>query len=335
MAQHKPRRPGAVRGGRKGPIKGSGGRGRRALEGKGPTPKAEDRPYHAAAKKKVAREHSRGAELSASRRPRQAGSRQGQAPQGRGRSRDESEILSGRNSVLEALRARVPASVLYVVARIESDDRVRSSLSLAASSGIPVLEITRSEIDRLVGRDAVHQGVALKVPPYNYVHPTHLLDEVLSRGELPLLTALDGVTDPRNLGAIIRSAAALGGQGVVVPQRRSVGVTAAAWKTSAGSAAHLPVAMTANLTQTLKAFQKRGLFVVGLTGDVNLSVSDMDFADEPLVLVIGGEGKGLSRLVRETCDALVSIPMRPSVDSLNAAVATGIALYEIARLRSR
>ena len=129
-----------------------------------------------------------------------------------------------------------------------------------------MLEVMRPELDRLAGFDSVHQGVALKVPPYEYAHPMELLDKVDSRGQIPLLVALDGITDPRNLGAIIRSVAAFGGQGVIVPQRRSVGLTASAWKTSAGAAARTPVAMATNLTQTLKEFKKRGVFVLGLDG---------------------------------------------------------------------
>ena len=152
------------------------------------------------------------------------------------------------------------------------DDRVREALKIATNRGIPMLEVMRPELDRLTGQDAVHQGIALKVPPYEYAHPIELLDEVLARDETPLLVALDGITDPRNLGAIIRSAGAFGGQGVIVPQRRSVGVTASAWKTSAGAAARMPVAMAPNLTQTLKALKERGVFVLGLDGGGDVSL---------------------------------------------------------------
>ncbi|MCA0422781.1 MAG: glycoside hydrolase family 15 protein, partial [Proteobacteria bacterium] len=126
--------------------------------------------------------------------------------------------------------------------------------------------VTRPELDRMAGFDGVHQGVALKVPPYEYAHPQDLLENVLEKGDTPLLVALDGVTDPRNLGAIIRSTAAFGGQGLIIPQRRSAGVNSAAWKTSAGAAARIPVAMASNLTTTLKEFKKQGVFVLGLDG---------------------------------------------------------------------
>ncbi|WP_349867532.1 23S rRNA (guanosine(2251)-2'-O)-methyltransferase RlmB [Leifsonia sp. WHRI 6310E] len=325
-------RGGAVRKGRKGAQVGSGGNGRRALEGKGPTPKAEDREYHVAHKAKVLRE--RAAAKQAGRGGRDAAPRGASGAARRAKSGDESEIVTGRNSVLEALRARIPATTLYIAARVEMDDRMKEILSIATGRGIPVLEIMRPELDRLAGRDAVHQGVALKVPPYEYAHPGELLDLTLRKGETPLFVALDGITDPRNLGAIIRSTAAFGGQGVIVPQRRSVGMTASAWKTSAGAAARTPVAMAANLTQTLKAYKQAGVFVLGLDGGGDLSLPGLSFADRPVVIVVGSEGKGLSRLVTETCDAVVSIPISDATESLNAGIAVSVTLYEIAKLRA-
>ena len=149
-----------------------------------------------------------------------------------------------------------------------------------------------------------------------------------------MFVALDGVTDPRNLGAIIRSATAFGGHGIIVPQRRSVGVTAAAWKTSAGAAARLPVAMASNLNQAIKNFKERGVFVIGLDGGGDISLPQIDIADRPLLIVVGSEGKGLSRLVTENCDVIVSIPIGTATESLNAGIATSITLYEIAMRRS-
>ncbi|BDZ44845.1 23S rRNA (guanosine(2251)-2'-O)-methyltransferase RlmB [Naasia aerilata] len=328
MAERKGR-PGAVRKTSKGPKVGSGGQGRRSLEGKGPTPRAEDRTYHPAGKRKAAAERAaakagtRGQQASAAPRP-----------QRRPKSSDESEVVTGRNSVVEALRAKVPATALYIAVRLEMDDRVREAIALAGHRGIPLLEVTRPEIDRLTGDDAVHQGIALKVPPYEYLHPMELLEAVEDRGEVPLLVAVDGVTDPRNLGAVIRSIAAFGGQGVIVPQRRSVGLTASAWKTSAGAAARIPVAMATNLTQALKAYKERGLFVVGLDAGGDTPLPGLELATGPLVLVVGSEGKGLSRLVTETCDAVVSIPITDTTESLNAGIAASVALYEIAKLRA-
>ncbi|HEY0248102.1 MAG TPA: 23S rRNA (guanosine(2251)-2'-O)-methyltransferase RlmB [Gryllotalpicola sp.] len=324
-------RAGAVRKVKKGSVgKGSGGNGRQALEGKGPTPKAEDREYHPAYRKKVL------ADRAAQKRATQPGGRSntagGQASR-RARS-DDSELVTGRNSVVEALRARIPATALYLVARTEMDDRVKEVLTAATQRGIPVLEVMRPELDRMVGRDVVHQGLALKVPPYEYAHPGELLDLTVRKGQKPLFVALDGVTDPRNLGAIIRSAAAFGGHGVIVPQRRSAGVNSAAWKTSAGALARTPVAMAPNLTSTLKEFKKAGVFVIGLDGGGDTKVYDLELADQPIVVVVGSEGKGLSRIVTETCDAIVSIPIG-GIESLNASVAASVALYEISKIRAQ
>ncbi len=327
-------RAGAVRKTSKGAQVGSGGQGRQALEGKKPTPKATDRPYHPAGKRKAAAERYEAAggrkktTPDAPRKPQQTGG--GRSP----KSSDESEMVTGRNSVLEALRAKIPVTTLYMAARIEFDDRVKEILQLATSRGIPILEVMRPELDRLAGFDSVHQGVALKVPPYEYAHPTELLEKVISRGQVPLFVALDGITDPRNLGAIIRSVAAFGGHGVIVPQRRSVGLTASAWKTSAGAAARTPVAMASNLTQTIKAFKERGVFVLGLDGGGDVALPDLALAKEPVLVVVGSEGKGLSRLVTENCDAVVSIPISSSTESLNAGIAASVTLYEISKLRA-
>ncbi|MBC7725474.1 MAG: 23S rRNA (guanosine(2251)-2'-O)-methyltransferase RlmB [Burkholderiaceae bacterium] len=335
-------RAGAVRKGRKGPQVGSGGQGRQALEGKKPTPKAVDRPYHPAGKRKAAQDRFVSAGGTAGGRP--GAPRSGapeQRPQRRGKPADASgtgqlpEVVTGRNSVVEALRATIPATTLYVATRIEVDDRVKEILNLATKRNLPILEVMRPELDRLAGFDSVHQGVALKIPPYEYAHPVEMLDTVISRGQVPLFVALDGITDPRNLGAIIRSVAAFGGQGVIVPQRRSVGLTAAAWKTSAGAAARTPVAMAANLTQTLKALKERGVFVLGLDGDGDVELPGLTWAKEPLVIVVGSEGKGLSRLVTETCDAIVSVPISASTESLNAGIAASVTLYEISKLRAK
>jgi 23S rRNA (guanosine2251-2'-O)-methyltransferase len=331
-------RAGAVRKG-KGKQVGSGGQGRQALEGKGPTPKAEDRAWHPAGKRKAAEERYRATAGG----KKVAGQGQGQragAPRGasgaarRAKSGDESEIVTGRNSVVEALRTRIPATTLYVAARVEMDDRVREAMKIATNRNIPILEVMRPELDRLAGEGGVHQGLALKVPPYEYAHPIELLDEVIARDETPLLVALDGITDPRNLGAILRSTGAFGGHGVIVPQRRSVGVNSAAWKTSAGAAARVPVAMAPNLTQTLKSLKERGVFVLGLDGDGDVSLPGLSWADRPIVIVVGSEGKGLSRLVAETCDAIVSIPITAATESLNAGIAASVTLYEISKLRA-
>jgi len=311
----------------KGATVGSGGQRRKGLEGKGPTPKAAEREYHPAARK------ARAAAKRGNDKPAYAtGSRaSGRAGSGRGGSKASSEIVAGRNAVVEALRADVPVTTMYVAGRIDADDRVREALKTASERGIPVLETPRGELDRLTD-GAVHQGLALQVPPYAYVAAADLVDP--EAPGIPLVVALDGVTDPRNLGAVVRSVAAFGGHGVVLPERRSAGMTASAWKTSAGAAARVPVARVPNLTRALGTFQKAGFFVLGLDMDGDVDLPGLALATEPVVVVVGSEGKGLSRLVRETCDQVVSIPMSSAVESLNAGVAAGVTLYEIARQRA-
>lgn len=313
MAGNSARRGAIKKTGKGNPTAGSGGRVRRGLEGKGPTPKAADRPNHKVYKAKQRDERAQAA------RPKR-------------RTSGEAEWVAGRNSVVETLRAGMPVTAIYVAEGAERDGRLREIFGAVADGGISLLEVPRGELDRLTG-GAVHQGIAARVPAYEYAHPDDLLDFAAQNSEKPLIVALDSITDPRNLGAVVRSAAGFGAHGVVIPERRAAGMTASAWKTSAGAAARIPVAQATNLTRALKAYQSAGCMVVGLAADGDVSLEDLALADGPLVLVIGSEGKGLSRLVTETCDQLVSIPMSSQVESLNAGVAAGIALYEIARRR--
>jgi 23S rRNA (guanosine2251-2'-O)-methyltransferase len=308
---------------RKGASVGSGGNSKRRLEGRGPTPPAELRKGHPAARKAAAA--AKRAEADAKRSP--------SAPRARSQRKggDVPEVVLGRNPVVESLRARVPATALYVALGMDADERVTEAVSLAGKQGLAVVEMTRAEMDRMTDR-GLHQGLCLQVPPYSYAHPEDLLATAL-KADRPLLVALDGVTDPRNLGAVVRSAAAFGAQGVLVPERRSASMTAAAWRTSAGAAARLPVARATNLTRTLKDLKAAGLFVVGLAGDGAVSLDDLELAVEPLVLVVGSEGEGLSRLVSATCDTTVSIPMAGGTESLNAGIAAAVALAEVARRR--
>jgi 23S rRNA (guanosine2251-2'-O)-methyltransferase len=224
--------------------------------------------------------------------------------------------------------------VLYVGRGQPHDDRVTEAVKRAAETGIAVLEAGPAELDRLTG-GALHQGLALRVHPYEYAHPEDLIARAEAVGQLPLIVALDSVTDPRNLGAVIRSAAAFGAHGVVVPSRRGAGVTAGAWKASAGALARVPVARAPNLARTLHAYREAGLFVAGLDAAGDTAIRDLELATAPLVLVLGSEGKGLSRIVAQACDMLVRIPIAASTESLNAGVAASIALYEIAAVRSR
>ena len=324
-------RKGAMRkdGTKKGQQVGSGGQRRRGLEPKGPTPKATERTQHPAARK--ARAADKRAEAAAAKAPASgAGARGGTSVRSR---KDGSERVFGRNSVVEALRARVPGTALYVQTFLETDERVKESLVLASEAGMPLKESSRSDLDKLT-QGAIHQGLALAVPGYDYVDAQDLLDAAAALDEAPLIVALDSITDPRNLGAIVRSAAAFGAHGVLIPERRSAGMTAAAWKTSAGAAARVPIARVTNLTRALKAYAAAGVMVVGLAaGGTTLDDLDDDLATGPLVVVVGSEGDGLSRLVSEACDVLVGIPMTHDTESLNAGVAAGVTLYAVSHAR--
>jgi 23S rRNA (guanosine2251-2'-O)-methyltransferase len=316
-------RRGATRKTSKGnPTAGSGGRVRRGLKGRGPIPKAKDREGHISHKQ---------AKLAARSRVKHAGR---SSPVTASRAKGAvggTEWVVGRNPVVEALRANVPVSTVYIAERTQRDDRLRETLKIVAGRGLSVLQVSKAELDRLTG-DTVHQGIALKVPPYDYVHPDDLVERAHERSEIPLIVALDSVTDPRNLGAVLRSAAAFGVHGVVVPERRAAGMTAGAWKSSAGAAVRVPVARATNLTRQLKAYQQAGLMVAGLDAAGDTDLAELDLAADPLVLVVGSEAKGLSRLVRKSCDVLVRIPMRSDTESLNVGIAAAIALYEICLL---
>ncbi len=318
MAGNSQRR-GAMRktGSKKGATVGSGGQRRAKLEGRGPTPKATERPHHPAARRD--RAAKKRAESGASKR-------------GTGRSsssrRSSGSLLMGRNPIVEALRAGIPATGLYVQSKADADDRWREIMRIAVAKGIPILEAPKTELDRMA-EGGVHQGLVLTVPEYQYADLSALTSGTL-------LVALDGVTDPRNLGAIARSAAAFGADGIIVPTRRSVGVTASAWKTSAGALARIPVAQVTNMTRTIEGLQKSGFTVIGLAADadVDLGGLDRDVLTDPVVIVVGAEGAGLSRLVGQTCDWRVSIPMAGGVESLNASVAAGIVLQSVFAARS-
>lgn len=317
MAGNSARR-GAVRKGKKGASVGSGGVRRRALEGKGPTPKAEDRPNHKAYK---------GSSSSAG-----AGQRRG-GGKGGVRKAPGSDQVAGRNAVLEALREDVPATQLTMMLRLDTDERVREIMRLATARGLPIAEASRTDMDRMTDH-AVHQGVALTIPPYEYAGVDELLRLAADRFEPPLLVALDGITDPRNLGAILRSADAFGAHGVILPERRSVSMTASVWKVAAGAAGRVRVAQVTNLNRTLTSLKEEGVFVLGLDAEGDVTTRGLELGTQPAVLVVGAEGKGLSRLAREISDQVVSIPMAGRSESLNASVAAAIALYEISGVRS-
>jgi 23S rRNA (guanosine2251-2'-O)-methyltransferase len=352
---------------KKGAHGGSGGKNRASLKGRGRTLPADERPWHKGYSgteelpAKTARKQDK---------ERRAAAAEGRLPKvgkpgtkdttwgrggGRGRSvpvrgknvtrggpriapgrrsnptKEGPELLLGRNPVVEALRAAVPATALYVAQGIDVDDRITEIVRTAGDRGIPILEVSRNELDRMTG-GVLHQGVGLQVPPFAYEPFEDLIAAALEQ-TAPLLVALDGVTDPRNVGAVIRSVAAFGGHGVFMTERRAAGITATAWRTSAGAAARVPVSQVVNLTRAVKACQQAGFTAIGLDADGETDLYRLEAAVGPLLVVVGSEGRGLSRLVGETCDLRVSIPMASEVESLNASVAAAVTLAEVARRR--
>lgn len=297
------KRRGAIRtAGKKEAGVGSGGQRRRGLTGKGPTPPAERRPGHPAA-----------------RRARRQGDRS--------EARPAREVILGRNAVSEALAAEIPATELAIGDFVADDARITAARAAATAAGLPVVLRNRGELDRLAD-GLPHQGVVLVVAPFVYAE---LHDVIGNRpaGDLsPLVVVLDHLEDSRNLGAISRSAAAFTAAGLVIPQRRAAGVTAAAWRASAGALARVPVARVVNVARSLVSLRRAGFVVVGLAtgGGRPLASIAAEVADQPVAVVVGSEGGGLSRLVAEHCDVLATIPITAASESLNASVAAAIAM---------
>lgn len=241
------------------------------------------------------------------------------------------ELIYGINPVMEALRGGRRAFELFVAGG-SHDRRVEKILALAAEKGVAVRQREKGDLARLCGTD-YHQGVALRVEPFPYADLADLLAQWRASGERGLLLVLDGIQDPHNLGALIRSAACAGAQGVIIPKDRAAGVTAAVEKVSAGAIETIPVVRVANIAQTLDELKQDGFWIYGAAGDASQPVYRQDFTGH-VALVIGGEGEGIRPLVRKKCDVLVAIPIKGGVASLNASVAGGIMLFEVVRQRS-
>lgn len=244
------------------------------------------------------------------------------------------EIIYGRQPVREALRAgRRRAFKLLLASGLKPAGIVGEIVTLARQAGVPLQEVDRRELDRL-GGEVNHQGLALEVSGYPYVELPDLLRAARERSEPPLLLLLDHLQDPQNLGSLLRSAEAGGVHGVVIPGRRAAEVTPAAVRASAGAAEHVRVALVTNLVQTLKSLQAEGVWLAGLEATPEAQLYTQADLSGALGLVVGSEGQGLARLVRETCDFLIRLPLYGQVESLNAAVAGAIALYEVRRQRA-
>ncbi|MEI6214819.1 MAG: 23S rRNA (guanosine(2251)-2'-O)-methyltransferase RlmB [Desulfuromonadales bacterium] len=242
------------------------------------------------------------------------------------------ELIFGVNPVKESLQGKRGAFNLYVQSNA-SDHRVEKVIRLAENRGVPVHRREKADLTRMCA-SSHHQGIALEVEPFVYADFNDLLAESGQPESANLLLVLDGIQDPHNLGALIRSAACAGAQAVVIPKDRACGVTAAAEKASAGAVETIPVVMVTNVAQALEELKRGGFWVYGLEGTSGTSLYDVTFSGN-VVLVVGGEAEGIRPLVRKQCDVLMSIPRYGGVSSLNASVAGGIALFEVARhLRS-
>ena len=240
-------------------------------------------------------------------------------------------IIEGRNAVIEALRAGTAMDKIYL-AKGETDATLGHIASTARSKGIVVVEADRRKLDAMSATHS-HQGVIAVAAVREYASVADILQAARDKNEPPLVVVCDEISDPHNLGAIIRTAECAGAHGVIIPKRRSAGLTAVVAKTSAGAVSYLPVARVANLTALLKELKEEGLWVFGTAADGATSLYQADLKG-PAAIVIGSEGDGMSRLVREQCDFLVSIPMRGQVNSLNASAAAAVVLYEAVRQRS-
>ena len=239
------------------------------------------------------------------------------------------DVVIGKNAVLEALTAKIPAKELYIQKDGIVDEKVKAAINLAKAQDVTIKEFPRRGLDDLAGSKH-HQGVLLKTKPFNYTP----IDRIFKIAQKPaLIIAIDGITDPQNLGAIIRSAAAFGVAAVVIPERRNASIGGSVWKSSAGAAARIPIAQVTNLVNIMNQAKENDYFVIALDGDGEANFENFKLYDQSLFLIVGSEGKGISRLVREKCDQILSIQITNKVESLNASVATAIALHQISLKR--
>lgn len=244
---------------------------------------------------------------------------------------ESEELIYGRHPVLTALQNERNLNRIWVTARLRYDPRFHTLLLQAKANGTVIDEVEPRRLDQMT-QGANHQGIAAQVAPYEYVDLGDLITTAKAASEHPVLVVADGITDPHNLGAIIRTAEALGIQGLIIPQRRAVGVTATVVKVAAGALEHFPVARVVNLSRALEDLKTAGFWIYGMSAEASQPIHAVQFSGATAV-VIGSEGDGLSLLTQRTCDSLVAIPLKGNTPSLNASVATGMVLYEIHRQR--
>ncbi len=244
---------------------------------------------------------------------------------------EDSDLIYGRHPVLTALENQRRLNRIWITSRLRYDSRFHSLISQAKENGTVIDEVELKRLDQLTNQ-ANHQGIAAQVAPYDYSQLSDLIERAKSQSEQPVIVVADGITDPHNLGAIIRTAEAIGSQGLVIPQRRAAGITSTVLKVAAGALEKFSVARVVNLSRALEELKAAGFWIYGTATTASQPLHTVQF-NGPIVLVVGAEGEGLSLLTQRGCDVLVSIPLLGNTPSLNASVATGMALYEIFRQR--
>ena len=241
----------------------------------------------------------------------------------------ERDLIYGRHTVLSAIESERSLNKIWVVSQLRHSDKFHEKLNEAKAGGATVDEVSYAWLDRMTD-GATHQGVAAQVAPYDYDDLDKLILKAKEASERPVVLVADGITDPHNLGAIARTAEAMGVQGLVIPQRRAVGVTSTVMKVAAGALDNLPIARVVNLARSLEALKEAGFWIYGLSEKAKQHAHDVKF-DAPTVLVLGSEGSGLNLLTQKNCDELISVPLAGRTPSLNVSVATGMVVYEVCR----
>ena len=242
------------------------------------------------------------------------------------------ETIAGKHAVLEALRSGRTVNKIWL-AQGSAPHQLQAVVEEAKKLGVMYQFVDRRKLDQMVDKDVRHQGVVAQAAPYEYADLEDLFQVAAERNEAPFFVVLDEIEDPHNLGSVIRTVECAGAHGVIIPKRRSAQVTAVVARTSAGAAAFVPVARVSNLAQAIDALKLRGVWIAGADAAAEQTAYEADLTG-PLAIVIGSEGKGLSRLIREKCDYLVKLPLLGRIRSLNASVAAGILLYEAVRQRT-
>ncbi|MEB3225280.1 MAG: 23S rRNA (guanosine(2251)-2'-O)-methyltransferase RlmB [Synechococcus sp.] len=244
---------------------------------------------------------------------------------------EDNDLIYGKHAVLSVLESERPLNRIWVTSRLRHANRFHSLLQAAKNQGTVIDEVSMARLDHLTNR-GVHQGIAVQTAPYEYMELPDLIAQAKAKTESPVVVIADGITDPHNLGAIIRTAEAIGAQGMIIPQRRAVGVTSTVMKVAAGALEHFPVARVINLSRAMEELKEAGFWIYGTAAGTSKALHNIKF-EGAIGLVIGSEGQGLSLLTQKHCDELVAIPMSGKTPSLNASVAAAIALYEVYRQR--